>query len=100
MIDGKMNDEPYQIGKFSHSLRCHLLEEHLGPLGTGNEVPELNVEHPLADGFGKGISKQAIANTLIYETVFRSKVFRTNQVRNFVDLENWKARVLLTWIKP
>ena len=25
MIDGKMNDVPYLVGRFSHSLRCHLL---------------------------------------------------------------------------
>ena len=24
MVDGVMNSQPYKVGKFSHSLRCHL----------------------------------------------------------------------------
>ena len=92
MIDSKMNDEPYQVGKFSHSLRCHLLKEHLGLLSTGNEVPGLNVEDPLADSFYAGISEQAHSNTLLYEEVFQGKILPTDEVQNFEQLEKWIKR--------
>lgn len=91
MIDGKMNDVSYQVGKFAHTLRCHLMEEHLGLLSTENELSGLKVEDPLVYSFYTGISKQATDNMLIYEQVFRSKILPTNQVWNYEDLENWKT---------
>lgn len=91
MIDGKMNDKPCQVGKFSHNLRCHLQKKHLGLLDMQNGVSALNVEDPLLSSSTTGISKQAEENTFIYEQVFRSKVIPNNQVWNYEDLENWKT---------
>ena len=92
MIDSKMNGKPWQVGKFSHTLRCHLHREHLGLLNMETQVAKLNVKDPLLDLFITGIFNQANDNTLIYERVFRSRVLPTNQVWNYNDLENWKKQ--------
>lgn len=88
LIDGTMNNQPYQVGKFAHSLRCHLLKEHLGVL---NDHLEIDVEDPLRYSFRNGISDQAIKNTRYYETVFRGRILPTNHVWNFEDLKNWQS---------
>jgi phospholipase D1/2 len=90
MIDGKMNDRPYQFGKFSHNLRCFLHKEHLGLLNTEDKVNELNVKDPLVESFVTGIFSQAKDNTLIYDRAFGSKILPNNHVWNYNDLENWK----------
>ena len=100
MIEGKMNGEPYTVGKFSHGLRCHLLKEHLGLLDEGNQDINCKVEDPVAYNFYKGISDIAVANTLIYEQVFRRRILPTNQVWNYEDLENWKTFEGLADILP
>ena len=92
MVNGKMNGNLWQVGKFSHTLRCHLHKEHLGLLNIENKVDEfLNVEDPLAESFITGISNQAKENMVIYERVFRSRILPTNHVWNYKDLENWKT---------
>lgn len=92
MMEGKMNGQSYRVGKFSHSLRCHLLKEHLGLLSEMNTTPlNVQVEDPLAEAFYTTISHQAVQNALIFERVFRRRILPTNQVWNFEDLENWKS---------
>lgn len=86
MVDGKMNDHPWQVGKFSHNLRCHLHKEHLGLMNA--ESQEVSVEDPLLDSFITGMSEQANQNMIIYDRVFRP--LPTNHVWNYKDLENWK----------
>ncbi|KAJ7382520.1 hypothetical protein OS493_034411 [Desmophyllum pertusum] len=76
LMEGTMNGQPYQVGQFSHSLRCHLLREHLGLLSERNATP-LNVEDPLTTI--STISKLAVENTLIYEQVFHGRILPTNQ---------------------
>lgn len=88
LIDGTMNNQPYQVGKFAHSLRCQLLKEHLGVL---NDHLEIDVEDPLRYSFRNGILNQANKNTQFYEQVFRGRILPTNQVWNFEDLKNWQS---------
>ena len=92
MMEGKMNEQPYQVGKFSHSLRCHLLKEHLGLLPEMLKTPlNIQVEDPLMTVLHATISELAVKNTLIFERVFYRRILPTNQVWNFEDLENWKS---------
>ena len=88
LIDGTMNNQPYQVGKFSHSLRCHLLKEHLCVL-NGHEF---DVEDPLRSSFYNGILDQATKNTQIYEQVFRGRILPTDQVRTSQDLKQWQSK--------
>lgn len=87
MIGGRMNGNPYQVGKFSHSLRCHLLKEHLGLL---NEDTNLSVEDPLTDEFHDRLSTQASTNTEIYEEVFKGSILPVDSVLCYKDIETWK----------
>lgn len=67
MMEGKMNGRPYQVGKFSHSLRCHLLKEHLGLLSEMTATPlNFTVEDPLTIAFHNTVSKLAEKNTRIF----------------------------------
>ena len=91
MIDGTMNGKSYSVGKFSHELRCYLMKEHLGLLEEKHSGIDLDVRDPLKFNFYTQLSEIASSNTLIYERVFRGKVWPTNQVFNIEDLENWKA---------
>ncbi|CAI8009390.1 Phospholipase D zeta 2, partial [Geodia barretti] len=76
MIDGTMNGQPYQVGKFSHSIRVHLFKEHLGLLPSqqkgGVESPssDISVEDPASDEFYLNTwMKAAINNTQLYKQV-------------------------------
>ena len=101
MINGKMKGQPFQVGKFSHSLRCHLMREHLGLLDKGKyEVSGLKVEDPLANNFHPDVWKIAEENSLIYERVFRGRIDPTNQVWNLKDLANWRSFLGLADIDP
>jgi len=92
MMEGKMNGQPYQVGKFSHSLRCHLLKEHLGLLSEMNVTPRnIKVEDPLTSAFRFAVVELAAQNTHIFEKVFHGRILPTNKVLNFEDLENWKS---------
>ena len=100
MVEGRMNGRAYKVGKFSHSLRCHLMREHLGLLDTEvNEASSLSVEleDPL---FHSDIWKIAVENTLAYERVFRGKIVPTNSVWNLKDLKNWRSIVGLAEFDP
>ena len=101
MINGKMKGQPFQVGKFSHSLRCHLMREHLGLLDEGKyEVSSLKVEDPLADNFHPDVWRIAVENSLIYERVFRGRIDPTNQVWNLKDLANWRSFLGFADIDP
>ena len=93
MMEGKMNGRPYQVGKFSHSLRCHLLKEHLGLLSEMTATPlNFTVEDPLTIAFHSTVSKLAEKNTRIFERVFGGRILPTNEVQNFAKLKEWKSR--------
>lgn len=90
MIDGKMNGKAVKVGKFSHSLRCHLMKEHLGLLEiTKYEASAIKVEDPLNINFLTEIRKIAKENAKIYESVFGhgDKRSPTNHESNFEQQE-------------
>ena len=89
MMEGKMNKRRYQVGKFSHSLRCHLLKEHVGLLSEMNATPQnINVEDPLTSHIA--ISRLAEKNTCIFENVFGGRILPTNEARDLDELKKWK----------
>ena len=94
MMKGKMNGRSYQVGKFSHSLRCHLLKEHLGLLSEMTATPlNIKVEDPLTRALRSTVLKLAEENTRIFESVFQGRILPTNKVRNFDELKKyWKSR--------
>ena len=100
MVHGKMNGQAYKVGKFSHSLRCHLMREHLGLLDTEvNEASSLSmkVEDPL---FHSDVWEIARKNTLAYDRVFYGKIVPTNSVWNLKDLKDWRSIVGLAELDP
>ena len=89
MIEGKMNGQSFQVGKFSHSLRCHLMREHLGLLDDKEyEASHIKIDDPLAST--KLVSKVSISNNTIYKRVFGGRITPTNHVW---DLESLKSRL-------
>ncbi|XP_046844970.1 phospholipase D1-like [Xenia sp. Carnegie-2017] len=90
MVEGKMKDKEWKVGKFSHSLRCRLLKEHLGLLNTENIVTSSKkVQDPLLQSFITEMSQQADKNNKIYEKVFGRRILPQNEVRNMDDLKKW-----------
>ena len=85
MVDGKMKGQAYKVGKFSHSLRRHLMREHLGILDM--EIYEAVVD-PLVY---QDVWEIALTNTLTYKHVFGGKIDPTNNVRTFEDLKKWRS---------
>jgi len=84
MIDSKMNGHLFQVGKFSHYLRCHLMKEHLGLLESKEyKVSAINVEDPLDTSFLKKIQMIAKHNSEIYKTVFGGKISPTNDEQSY-----------------
>ena len=72
MINGTMNGKPYEVGVFSHSLRCQLMNEHLGQL-KGNQSDKnaiVDVSDPVAVPYRDKISSISSKNSEIYELVF------------------------------
>ncbi|XP_064387807.1 LOW QUALITY PROTEIN: uncharacterized protein LOC135335987 [Halichondria panicea] len=63
MIVVKMNGNSHKVGEFSHSLRCHLIKEHLGIL-KGLHV-DIDVSDPISQHFRKSLTKIAARNTQI-----------------------------------
>ena len=91
MIHGKMDGENYDVGKFSHSLRCQLMKEHLGVLKGHNFI---EVSDPIAQHFLSRISNISRENTNIYERVFNGSlsIFPTDQVKkDKADFKKWKT---------
>jgi len=88
MIEGKMNGQSFQVGRFSHSLRCHLMREHLGLLDDKEyEASHIKIDDPLAST--KLVSKVSISNNTIYKRVFGGRITPTNDVWNWKDLESY-----------
>ena len=92
MIDGKMKGQPYQVGKFAHNLRCHLLKEHLDLLDKNKyELSALKVEDPLSDALYTAIVESAFKNTNIYTEVFGGKVELANEVQDCETYKIWRS---------
>ncbi|XP_062512561.1 phospholipase D1-like [Corticium candelabrum] len=65
MIESKMNDQLYLVGKFSHSLRMQIFREHFGG------VSDDEIADPLCDTvFKYTLVATAAKNTYIFEEVF------------------------------
>ena len=91
MIPGRMNGEEFQVGKFSHSLRCHLFREHLGLLDDETySSSTIKVEDPASPAFYAELQKMADENTEIYKKVFGGAVELNNDVHNLADLAKWR----------
>ena len=76
-VEGKMNGQDYNCGKFAGGLRKHLFKEHLGLLDkhTGNQ----QVMDPVSDNFFENVWNQtASTNTVIYDELF--SVIPTNSI--------------------
>ena len=87
VMDGRMKGHSFPVGKFSHSLRCHLMREHLGLLDDERyKSTNLKVEDPLA--LHPHFWEVALANTLTFERVFGGRITPTDHVWNFEDLKN------------
>ncbi len=89
MIAGKMNGKSHKVGNFSHSLRCRLIEEHLG-LNDSNV--DIDVRDPISQHFRKHLTETAARNTQIYEEVFKGEIIPTDNVKNKEDLKKWKIK--------
>lgn len=64
MVRGKMDGKDYEVGEFSHGLRCNLVMEHLGCTKMSE------VADPLSNDFRSRLFKRAANNTQIYEKKF------------------------------
>ena len=91
MIPGRMNGKPYEVGKFSHTLRCQLMKEHLGLLE--NPGYSIDVSDPASKHFFDTVSSIAKENSKIYLDVFGGRIIPNNQIFNQEDLERWKTVV-------
>ena len=81
MIHSTMDGKPFQVGKFSHGLRCHLMKEHLGLLDGGKWKG--NVEDPLARDFIENISDTAHVNDIVFNRVFGGSITPKEDVKNY-----------------
>ncbi|XP_011409458.1 PREDICTED: phospholipase D2-like [Amphimedon queenslandica] len=91
MEPGTMNGEEFEVGKFSHSLRCHLFREHLTLLDDEEySASDIKVEDPVLPSFFTKLQKIASANTKIYEEVFGGKVEQKNDIHTLDDLKKWQ----------
>ena len=86
-----MNGKPYNVGKFSHGLRCHLMKEHLGLLKKGTQEFNLDVRDPLVDNFYSKLHEIASSNTKSYETAFYREIIPTTGSWTFEDMDEWKT---------
>ena len=91
MQPGTMNGGEFEVGKFSHSLRCHLFREHLTLLDDGKySASGIKVEDPASPSFFTKLQEIAAANTKIYEEVFGGKVEQKNDIHTLNDLKKWQ----------
>lgn len=82
--------ENYHVGKFSRSLRCHLLKEHLGLLDEGKDGSEIDMVDPVCDDFIRKLSDTAKANTAIFEKGF-DELLPSNEVECFEDVDKFSS---------
>ena len=91
MEPGTMNGEEVEVGKFSHSLRCHLFRQYLSLLDDDQySASTIKVEDPAVPSFFVKLQEIAAANTGIYKKVFGGKVELNNDVHNLDDLAKWQ----------
>jgi len=89
-VDGKMNGEPYQCGKFAGGLRKHLFKEHLGLLDKPNAVSE--IIDPVSDEFFDNVwNYTANTNTILYDELF--SVIPTNSIPTLRASKDLQTRV-------
>ena len=101
MLDSEMNGWPFKAGQFSHSLRCHLIREHLGLLNDEDyKASAFAVEDPLNSNFLNLISVTAENNSSIYETVFGGEITPNNHVWNFKGLKQYQSKHGLAKCNP
>lgn len=94
--DGRMNDIPFPRGKFASSLRKRLFREHLGLLGTKEEI---NIDDAIIRSFYKEVwCARSKRNTEIYEEVFQC--IPTDKVVNFTILKQYQDRIPLALSNP
>ena len=75
-VEGKMNGEPYQCGKFAGGLRKQLFKEHLGMLDKPNTSELVD---PVCDEFFDNVwNSVANTNTVLYDELF--SVIPTNSI--------------------
>ena len=89
MIHSTMGGKPFEVGKFSHSLRCHLLKEHLGLLDGGEWTG--NVEDPLKKNFIRKVADTAHVNDDVFNRVFGSSITPKTDKKNYEQLKEWMA---------
>ena len=69
-----MNGQKYHVGAFSHSLRCHLMNEHLGQLNETQFDVNINVSDPVAVYYRNKLVNISSNNLeIIYELVFQNE---------------------------
>ena len=89
-IDGKMNGEPYQCGKFAGGLRKQLFKEHLGLLDKPNDFSD--IIDPISDEFFENIwNYTANTNTILYDELF--SVIPTNSIPTLRASKDLQTRV-------
>lgn len=100
-VNGVMNKNPCQVGKFSSTLRKRLFREFLGEFPTTNNTQTitLDISDPCSDEFYKQILlKYAKQNTKIYDKVFR--VIPCDHVQNFEQLKEYQKQKCLNQQNP
>jgi phospholipase D1/2 len=96
MIEGTMNGEPCQVGKFSHSLRTFIFREHLGLLPTqqtttSQPADPLSVEDPVCDQFYLHTwMETAHKNSELFEQIFGGAMLPTDATLNYGQLKEYR----------
>lgn len=86
-VDGVMDGQPYQAGKFGLQLRLECFRMILG----ANSDPSIDVSDPISDSFYKETWMTTCArNASIYQKVFRC--LPSSDVRNMSELEGFLAK--------
>ena len=89
-IDGRMNGEHYQCGKFAGGLRKQLFKEHLGLLDKPNDFSD--IIDPVSDDFFEKIwNYTANTNTILYDELF--SVIPTNSISTLRASKDLQTRV-------
>ena len=87
-VDGRMDGAEYMMGRFSHSLRCDLLKEHLGM--DGDSEGDMKIKDPLANSFIEGVADLAKKNTGLFLLVFGKGLLPRDDVQDFEELKGCK----------
>ena len=94
--NGRMNDIPYNCGKFAGSLRKQLFREHLGLIWSGENI---KIKDIIKKSFYRDIWRaRSKENTEIFEDVFNC--IPTNKVVNFTMLKQYQGETPLCIENP